>query len=776
MAPDHLGSEGLGDLAEVEVPAFARQMGMKHHLKQQISQLVAERGEVFARDRVGDLVGLLDGAGGDRLERLRAVPGTLAAKSRHQLDQALHLFLRRRAAFFRGTRLAAPSPALPQGRGKVGSGRAGGIGRVTPSALLLCLGAATAASAAPDAPPVTPAAIERIMFLEAERALHRGRRGDFERMSEALRGHPLRPWLDYLPFRRNFPRRSEPEIEAFLAAARGTPMADMVRARWLERLARQGRWTRFLDVQAALPPGRLTNRLRCHRARALFETGDDAAGFEAAAALWLVPRSQDEACDPVFTLWVRKDGRTPEHLWDRTGLALRRGNPGLARHVARMLDPSERAVAVRWIRDYRRPARLVSEAHRVSGDPAWRRPVEAAIARLARLDPDAAVRAWRKASDGRALPEGLDAFAAWRIGLGFAQDYRLREARGWFERVPAAHRNPRLLGLLALVSFAEGRWEDCLAALDALPPDARGELRWRYWRARARDALGRDADPAWAEIAAERDYYGFLAADRLGLPYRFRERPAAVSSDRIEAFERGNGFRRALELQALGHRRRFEREWNHLVRRIDPGDLAVAAEAAGRRGWPRKAIEAAARAKLFDRLDLRFPLAWKDEATAAAETHGLDPAWVLAIIRMESAFLPEARSSAGARGLMQLLPETARRIAKAAGVRYAGPATLDDPESNVLLGTAYLRRLLDRVDGHPALASASYNAGPHRVDEWLAESGKREPVLWVDLIPYAETRQYVKRVLEYRIVYRHRLGTSSIRLHGLLPSLPPALD
>ena len=153
--------------------------------------------------------------------------------------------------------------------------------------------------------------------------------------------------------------------------------------------------------------------------------------------------------------------------------------------------------------------------------------------------------AWRKASDGRALPEGLDAFAAWRIGLGFAQDYRLREARGWFERVPAAHRSPRLLGLLALVSFAEGRWEDCLAALDALPPDARGELRWRYWQARARDALGRDADPAWAEIAAERDYYGFLAADRLGLPYRFRERPAAVSSDRIEAFERGNGFRRA---------------------------------------------------------------------------------------------------------------------------------------------------------------------------------------------------------------------------------------
>ena len=614
------------------------------------------------------------------------------------------------------------------------------------------------------------------MFLEAERALRRGRRGDFERISEALRDHPLRPWLDYLPFRRNFPRRSEPEIEAFLAAARGAPMADMVRARWLERLARQGRWTRFLDVQAALPADRLPSRLQCHRARALLETGADAAGFEAAAALWLVPRSQDEACDPVFALWARKGGRTSERLWDRMGLALRRGNQGLARHVARMLDAPDRAVAVRWIRDHRRPARLVSEAHRVAGDPAWRRPVEAAIARLARRDPDAAARAWRKASEGRSFPPDLDAFAAWRIGLGFVQDYRLREARRWFERVPAAHRNPRLLGLFALASFAEGRWEDCLAALDALPPAERGELRWRYWRARTLEALGRDADRVWSEVAAERDYYGFLAADRLGLPYRFRERPASVSPERIEALERRDGFRRALEFQALGHRRRFEREWSHLVRRLDPGGLAAAAEAAGRRGWPRKAIEAAAKAKIFDRLDLRFPLAWKDEAAAAAEAHGLDPAWVLAIIRMESAFLPEARSSAGARGLMQLLPATARRIAKAAGVRYAGPATLDDPRSNVLLGAAYLRRLRDRVRGSAALASASYNAGPHRVDEWLAESGEREPVLWVDLIPYAETRQYVKRVLEYRIVYRRRLGTSPIRLDGLLPPLPPARD
>lgn len=612
------------------------------------------------------------------------------------------------------------------------------------------------------------------MFLEAERALRRGRRADFERIAEALRNHPLHPWLDYLRFRRHFSHRSEAEIEAFLASASDTPMADIVRELWLDRLARQGRWPRFLDVEAALPPGRRTSRHRCHRARALLETGADEAGFEAAAALWLVPRSQDDACDPVFALWTRKGGRTAEHLWDRIALALRHGNRGLARYVARMLDRPARAIAFRWIRDHHRPARIVSRAVRVADDPAWRRPVEAAIAKLARRDPDAAARVWAEAAGGRPLPDALDAFAAWRIGLGFVQDYRLQEATRWFARVPDAHRTPRLLGLFALASFAEGRWEDGLAALDALPPAERGELRWRYWRARALDALGRSADALWAEVALERDYYGFLAADRLGLPYRFRERPAAAASGRIETLKRRAGFRRARELRVLGHRRRFEREWNHLVRGLDPDRLATVAELASRRGWHRKAIEATARAEMIDRLDLRFPVAWQEEITAAAGVHGLDPAWVFATIRMESAFLPEARSSANARGLMQLLPATARRTARAAGIRYTGPADLEDPKNNVLLGAAYLRRLVDRVHGHPALASASYNAGPRRVGEWRTEAGKRETVLWVELIPYAETRQYVKRVLEYRIVYRHRLGMRPIRLRDLLPPLPPA--
>ena len=192
-----------------------------------------------------------------------------------------------------------------------------------------------------------------------------------------------------------------------------------------------------------------------------------------------------------------------------------------------MLDQPDRAIAERWVRDYRRPTRIVARAGRVRREPQWEQPVATAIASIARRTPDAAARAWQAVSgDGSSIPARLDAFASWRIGLGYAQEHRVRAALEWIERVPDEDRSERLLGILALLSFAEGRWVDSLAALDALPPETRGELRWRYWRARALTALGRAGEASWAEIAAERDYYGFLAADRIGAPYRIVQHPA----------------------------------------------------------------------------------------------------------------------------------------------------------------------------------------------------------------------------------------------------------
>ena len=624
-------------------------------------------------------------------------------------------------------------------------------------------------------PPVSRATLERIKVLEARSALRQGKRKRFDRLTASLRDHPLHPWLRYLEFRARFGRHSESAIEAFLATVPDTPMADLVRIHWLDRLARQHRWARFLEVYASLSPGRVEARLECLRARALLETEDNLAGFEATARLWRVPKSQHKACDRTFKLWAQRGGRTSEHLWHRIEISLRRGNRGLASYVARLLDQPDRSIAERWIRDYRRPARIVARASQVRREPAWRQPVATAIASIARRNPDAADRAWRAAAeDASSLPAELDAFASWRIALGYAQDHRIPEAVEWIERVPRADRSPRLLGILALLSIAEGRWTDALGALDALPPDTRSELQWQYWRARALTALGRADEARWAEIAAHRDYYGFLAADRLGVPYRIVQRPNGSSVERIDQIGRMDGYRRVVEFHALGFRNGFNREWRHLVRRLEGAELAAAAELAARHGWHFEAIRGAARAGALDRLDLRFPLAWTAEAAAAAADHRIDTAWVLATIRMESAFRPRARSSAGALGLMQIMPATGRRIARPAGVRHRGNRTLLDPRQNIRLGTYYLRHLLDRMHGNPALASASYNAGPHRTERWLAAGEGLEPELWVEFVPYTETRQYVKRVMEYRIVYQHRMGVRTDRLSDLLRPLPTA--
>ena len=589
-------------------------------------------------------------------------------------------------------------------------------------------------------------------------------------MSARLQGHPLHSSLRYREFLHGFSRHTGSEIEAFLAKTGDSSAAHVVRRSWLDRLARQRRWERYLEVYSSTSKRGLEARHRCHQARALLETGNDAAGFPASAKLWRVPRSQDKACDRAFAIWAKRGGRTPEELWARLEIALGKGNPGLARYVAGLLEPAERAIARRWIRNYRRPKRIISQADRVRREPSWQRAVEVAVASLARRTPGSAAAAWRKAPGD--LPEELDAFASWRIGLGFAQDHRVREAIEWLERVPARHRSPRLLGVLALLHFSEGRWAKCIAALDALPPDERGDLRWRYWKARALSNVGRSDEAGWTELAAKRDYYGFLAADRIDAAYRFEAAPG-TPAETLARVARKDGFRRAREFHALGYRHRFTREWNHLLDRLEPEEITAAADLASRHGWHFEAIQAAARAGEYDRLDLRFPLAWKDEAVAAGREFGVDPAWVLATIRMESAFLSDARSSAGALGLMQILPGTGRQTARAAGMRRVSSRTLLDADANIRLGSAYLRRLLDRMQGNPALASASYNAGPHRVERWLAASGGFEPALWVEFVPYRETRQYVKRVLEYRIVYQHRLGTGGgDRLHHLLGPLP----
>jgi soluble lytic murein transglycosylase len=310
------------------------------------------------------------------------------------------------------------------------------------------------------------------------------------------------------------------------------------------------------------------------------------------------------------------------------------------------------------------------------------------------------------------------------------------------------------------VCLRQGDWAGVLYWLDRLPPAERDSTRWRYWRGRALDVLerGEEARLAYQRIAGQRDYHGFLAADRLGLAYAIASAPLEIPPTELEALLAGSpGLQRARELYILGREPEAEAEWRQAIQAFDPTALQQAALLAHRWEWRYQAIVTIARAGHWDDLELRFPLAYREGVMANARARALDPAWVYAVIRQESSFRPDARSPVGALGLMQLMPATGRQIARELR-DAADPPDLLQPETNIRYGVHYLQQISQRLQDNPVLATAAYNAGPNKVAQWLPAGAPVPADVWAETIPYRETRAYVQRVMEYAAVYRHLLG------------------
>jgi soluble lytic murein transglycosylase len=249
------------------------------------------------------------------------------------------------------------------------------------------------------------------------------------------------------------------------------------------------------------------------------------------------------------------------------------------------------------------------------------------------------------------------------------------------------------------------------------------------------------------------------------------DRPLAVDPDALETLSRKPGLVRARELFHVDMPSDARREWVYATQGMTPGELKLAAVLAGQWGWNDRAILTVAQTGDYDDLKLRFPLEHEDRVRHYAKLNRLDPGYVFAVIRQESAFTPDARSPAGARGLMQLMPATGKRTASKNRIRWTGSSGLFDIDRNIQLGTTYLREVMDRYDDNPVLASASYNAGPHRVQRWLPGKDSRTADSWVATIPYRETRKYVQRVLAYNAIYDWRLELPLTRLEQRMPAI-----
>jgi len=588
-----------------------------------------------------------------------------------------------------------------------------------------------------------------------------------------LRGYPLRPDLTAAWLSASLGADTDAEVAQFLAQYPELSFSGNLQYRWARSLARRGAWKQFLDVYDANYADTADTELRCLAITARLHSGDADDVSTSAMNLWMTAYSQPEECDPVFDYLSESGLITVEARRQRIRMALEAGQLRLARYLARPLGDEDRATIDRWADMRADPAGQLSAPAELAVAPDAVDLAIYGLRRLARQDPETAAALWPRYREF-ALPSPDTITIQRDIALSSARRF-LPGARHLIDDQAAKDDDPIVAQWRVRLALRELDWKGVLAALDDLPTTESARTNWEYWRARAIDAAGdrEAAESLFAPLADSRDYYGFLAADRLGQPYRLGHRPTTPDEKTIAALAARPDVIRARELFVTGLYGRGRTEWQDLLTRLSPAERAQASILAHRWGWHSQAIVTASANGLIDDLELRFPMPWRDAFETLSRRASLEPTFAYGIARSESLFMSDVASRAGAIGLMQLMPATGRQTARLAGIRYRGTATLTDPESNIVLGTTYLGRLLDQFAGNMVLATAAYNAGPHRVRAWLPTEQSLPADVWVDTIPFRETRRYVRRVLESDTVFERRTDGKHRSLSDRMPPVGP---
>ncbi|MDT8282211.1 MAG: transglycosylase SLT domain-containing protein, partial [Gammaproteobacteria bacterium] len=308
------------------------------------------------------------------------------------------------------------------------------------------------------------------------------------------------------------------------------------------------------------------------------------------------------------------------------------------------------------------------------------------------------------------------------------------------------------------IALAEQNWPNVLTAIQDLSNTEKADERWQYWLARAYTETGKVemAQPLLTELSGKRSFYGFLAADKVNSIYQLAENPIKVTAEEITALKNQREFRVAFELMVLDRKNDAKLQWWHATRQLNKKEIIIAAKLAQQWQWHEIAIFTIAKAKHWDDIELRFPLSYADKILENSIQQKLNPAILFGLVRRESAFNEKAYSPVGARGLMQIMPSTGRSIARNLNERWHGSDSLYNPVTNLKYGAFYYQKLLNQFDGNYAIALAAYNAGPQRVKKWLPETLAMPADIWIETIPYKETREYVTNVLAYVLIYQQR--------------------
>ncbi len=613
----------------------------------------------------------------------------------------------------------------------------------------------------------SPYATQRQQYLQAEKAFREKRLWRFKQLSKGLKDYPLYPYLEYKRYNRQLNTLNTQQASDFLNTYDETVVGDWLRSKLIRRYAKQQQWQSLIDIYR---PG-YGIEAECRYLEALVHTQKASLAYPRIESLWLHPSSQPEQCDRVFELWEAEGYKTPELVWQRFKLAISDGNRSLAKYLSKSLPDADARVARKWLSIHRRPQNSQIEDIRQLQHPEQVNIMAHWLKRLSSRDIDKAIAALQ-ALKNYPFNAHQQADITRRIGLVMARRH-MPEAGIWLSRVPASHTDKQVREWRIRTAIRQGDWSHVIQGISQLETTEQNRQRWQYWWAYANEELGNinDALGIYQHLAAQRSYYGFLSADRLGQDYNFKHRPVEPDNQTMEYVRLQDETIRAREFYLMDKLLPARREWQRLIRRLNTEQKLAASKLAQLWGWHDRAIVTMGQTRYRDDIELRFPLHLSQKVHNWSSRHNIEPAWTYAIIRRESAFVTDARSSVGAMGLMQLMPNTARHMARHLKMRYQGYKTLLASNTNIRLGTGYLERMLEKLN-QQVLATAAYNAGPHRVEKWLPEHRSMDAMRWIETIPFTETREYVSNVLAYMAIYEHRLQRDITPLSQRMPPVP----
>ena len=596
---------------------------------------------------------------------------------------------------------------------------------------------------------------QRAVFLEARQIARKGKLSALKPLLESLTDYPLRSYIEYEALLAR-PYSSDEAVQAFIENHPNFPISAQLRRAFADYRRDQDRSESFLSFHQ---PEDADVENQCFRASALWALERTQAAMAATRALWLHGRSQPKRCDKAFSRWRRAGGLTQALAWQRYELAVLAGEDRLAAYLERTLSEDQRTLARQLTRLRQRPTRTDRYETVDFNDPEQQALADSALKMLIKKRPAEALHLIADLKDsGRLAPaQALEYDYAAALRLIREDNLTVNDAL-----IPAALRtNPDLIEASLIQLIKAGRFNALSTPLSQLPASAQGTLRWQYWQARAElsspDIGGREsARVSFERLASERDYYGHLAALWLGIPGSLADQSTTIAPEKLLDLAAAPTAQRIYELRALGETLEARREWFQLIKPFSNTELRIAAALASQWHWHDMAIATLAQAQAWDEVLERFPRPYAERFTEAARTQGVPVTLAMAVARRESGFWTEARSPVGAQGLMQLMPRTAQSVAKSIDLDSPTDLVLTQADTNIKLGTAYLGQLLQRFNDNRVLALAAYNAGPSRAKKWYTNS---QPIdAFIEGIPFAETRAYVKAVLLYAAIYAQLNG------------------